>query len=64
MSKTLEDIKQQAAIDALLTNGLNQSKAAQQLGISRGGLRRLLASHTGTTKGISKVILESFTTSK
>lgn len=58
MSKSLESIKQEAAVQALLNNGLNQVKAAQELGISRGGLRSLLTSHTGATKGISKAVLK------
>ena len=59
MSKTLESIKQQAAVDSLLSNGLNQSKAAKELGISRGGLRRLLSAYTGTTTGISSAVLST-----
>lgn len=53
MSKTLEDIKIQAAVSALVSNGLNQSKAARQLDISRGALRTYLASYVNTADGAS-----------
>ncbi len=56
---TLQQIKIRAAVDAFIINGFNQTKAAKQLGISRGGLRQLLEQHTGVTKGISAVIVES-----
>ncbi len=59
MSKTLESIKQQAAITALINNGLNQSKAAKELGISRGGLRRLLSSSVGVTTGLGLAVLRT-----
>ncbi len=58
---TLQEIKVQAAVETLITHGLNQSKAAKALGISRGGLRALLASATGSTSGINKDILSSYT---
>ncbi len=57
---TLKQIKTQAAVDALLANGLNQSKAAKQLGVSRGGLRALLSEYTGTTNGLSASVLKEY----
>lgn len=45
--KTLNQIKQEAVIQALRNNGFNQSKAAEELGVSRGGLRALLKGAIG-----------------
>ncbi len=58
---TLQEIKVQAAVETLLQNGLNQSVAAKELGISRGGLRALLAEFTGSTKKINKDVLTAYT---
>lgn len=64
MSKTLEQIKIQAVVEATAANGFNQVKAAQALDISRGTLRNLLAKYTGgrlTKTAVVKKYLSSNT---
>ena len=62
---TLREISIKAAIDSLISNGLNQVKAAKQLGITRVTLRTLLKESTGgnkdtSVKGLSNTILTSY----
>lgn len=55
MNKTLEQIKTEAIVKSLLENGLNQSKAAKQLDISRGALRAYLISYAGAADNDDKL---------
>ena len=59
---TLKSIKEQAVARALVDNGLRQTKAAEQLGISRGALRMILKSYTQDTDGknLSKKVLDKY----
>lgn len=59
---TLKLIKEQAVVKALVDNGLRQTKAAQQLGISRGSLRMILQAYTEGTNGknLSKKVLNKY----
>ena len=62
---TLREISIKAAIDSLISNGLNQAKTARELGVSRSTLRTLLKESTGgnkdtSIKGLSKTILTSY----
>ncbi len=57
---TMQEIKIHAAIEALLNNGLNQSKTAKELGISRGALRSYLSEFTGSTKNLGADVLKAY----
>ncbi len=59
---TLKSIKEQAVVKALVDNGLRQTKAAQQLGISRGSLRMILQEYTKDSSGknLSKKVLDKY----
>lgn len=63
MSVTLKQVIIKTIVEALVENGLNQSKAAKQLAVSRGTVRSYLAEYTNstlTTKNLSKNALNKY----